>query len=232
MSPDPLGNVQHVSSGPAFEALGLVHRVRIPAGNGPHPTLVMVHGLQGNEDATWIFARAAGPEWLVVSPRAPFRANQGYTWNRLGTQAIDLQSYEDGLAALTRFVERLPYVYPADRSRLVMLGFSQGAALSYTLAGSHPVHGIAALSGFSPHISREPPALLKGVPVIILHGTQDDRVPVAVARENRDRLIGLGADVTYVEDNVGHKVGSAGMRALGQWLAARLERVTAPPANS
>jgi phospholipase/carboxylesterase len=224
-----------MTSGPAFEALGLVHRVRIPTGDGPHPALVMVHGLQGDEDVTWFFARAAGPEWLIVSPRAPFPANQGYTWKRPGVLTVNFRSYADGLAALTRFVERLPDIYPVDRSRLVMLGFSQGAALSYALAGSQPVHGVAALSGFIPHsppVGDELLACLKGVPVIILHGTQDERIPVVVARESRDRLIGLGADVTYVEDNVGHRVGAAGMHALGQWLAARLERVTKSPANS
>src|SRR5215208_4263281 len=74
-------DAQLIDNGPAFETLGLVHRVRTPAGPGPHPTLVMIHGLKGNEDVTWIFARSASPNWLIVAPRAPFAAgDSSYSW--------------------------------------------------------------------------------------------------------------------------------------------------------
>ncbi len=215
--------VQHVVSGATFEKLGLVHRVRVPAGDGPHPTLVMVHGLQGTEDVTWVFARSAGPEWLIVSPRAPFRAEDGYSWNSSDDYA-NPDSYQTGLAALTRFVEGLPDVYQADRSRLVLLGFSQGAAMSYAFAASNPVKGLAALGGFMPRwVADGDLSRFRGLPVLILHGTRDDRVPVDSARESRDRLLQAGAQVTYHEDNVGHKVGAGGMRLLTQWLTGRLE---------
>lgn len=210
-----------VDSGPAFEALGLVHRVMIPPGAGPHPVLVLVHGLQGTEDAPWIFARSAGPEWLIVSPRAPYPAEGGYSWNSTGNYS-QADSYETGLAALTRFVEGLASVYPVDRLRLVMLGFSQGAALSYALATGHPVKGIAALAGFFPHPFKDALPVLIGVPVLILHGTEDKRVPIDVAHRDRDRLQAAGAVVTYSEDHVGHKVSVNGLRLLKEWLAARL----------
>src|SRR5678816_2400734 len=85
MSPhtDASTDIEHVVTGPAVEKLGLVHRVRVPPGEGPHPTLVMIHGLNGNEDVTWVFARAAGPEWLIVSPRAPLPGEEGYRWSDL-----------------------------------------------------------------------------------------------------------------------------------------------------
>jgi phospholipase/carboxylesterase len=219
-----MDDIQLVDAGPAFDALGLVHRVRIPAGDGPHPTLVMVHGLQGDEDVTWVFVKTAGPEWLIVSPRAPFTAKAGYSWLSSGDYA-----YRAGLDALTKFVEQLPNVYPVDRSRLVLLGFSQGAAMSYTYAAllSDPrVQGVAALAGFLPPF---PIDKLKGLPVLILHGTRDERIPIEDARRDRDALIAAGAHVTYVEDDVGHKVGSSGMQALRQWLAERLGVTSAPP---
>jgi phospholipase/carboxylesterase len=211
-----------VDSGPAFDALGLVHRVRVPTGQAPHPTLVMVHGLQGNEDVTWIFARSAGSEWLIVSPRAPFKADEGYTWNTSDDYA-DPESYQAGLAALTRFVEGLPSRYPVDRARLVMLGFSQGAAMSYAFAALNRVLGLAALSGFMPRwVAEKHLTAFRGLPVLILHGTKDERVPISRAREDRDQLARAGAKVTYHEDEVGHKAGAAGLRLLSRWLAERL----------
>ncbi len=214
--------VQLVESGLAFDTLGLTHRVFIPPGSGPHPVLVMVHGLSGTEDAPWIFARSAGPEWLIISPRAPFPLEGGYTWNS-STDYTDPESYRKGLAAFTHFVEGLAGVYPADRARLVLLGFSQGAALAYAFAMSRPVNGIAALAGFIPRPFYERVSALRGVPILMLHGTRDERIPIEQARADRDRLAAAGADLTYAEDNVTHKVSVGGLQTLKQWLAARLE---------
>jgi phospholipase/carboxylesterase len=211
---------QLVDSGPAFDALGLVHRVRVPAGPGPHPTLVMVHGLQGNEDVMWIFARNAGPNWLIISPRAPFSVEGGYSWHPSDDYGSQ-EAYQPGLDALTRFVDALPTQYPADRSRLVMLGFSQGAAMSYAFAVSNPVRGIAALCGFMPRwVAEGDLTPFFDLPVLILHGTRDDRVPISRARESRDLLVEAGTVLAYHEDDVGHKVGSEGMHVLRRWLVA------------
>jgi phospholipase/carboxylesterase len=215
-------DAQLVDSGPAFEMLGLVHRVHIPPGDGTHPTLVMIHGLQGTEDVTWIFARSAGPEWLIVTPRAPFPAADSYSWAPAGERNYDDPStLKEGLAALDRFLHWLPDYYAADPSRLVLLGFSQGAALAYAYAVSTPIHGIAALGGFIPAMAKDQISALKDVPVLILHGTRDETIPIETARQDRDLLIAAGAQVTYHESEVGHKVSTDGMRDLKHWLADR-----------
>jgi phospholipase/carboxylesterase len=224
-------NVQRIDSGPAVEKLGLVHRVRLPGGEGPHPTLVMIHGFKGTEDVTWIFARSASPDWLVISMRAPFAADQGYQWyihdadNADDTDHADdhnnPEDFNKGLAALGHFIEKLPDVYPVDRTRMVLLGFSQGAAMAYAYGLHHPILGIAALCGFIPrYIGHDLPPL-DGLPILILHGTQDTTIPIKVARENRDRLQAAGADVTYQESETGHKVSAGEMRELTNWLATR-----------
>ena len=233
MPTTPPDNVQLVSSGPAFDSAGLIHRVRYPANFEPgkaYPTLVMTHGLQGNEDVTWIFARQAGPNWLIVTPRGPFPDNGGYSWYKVmtdsdGRSQIEGDTYQTGETALRRFIDALPLIYPVDRSRLVLLGFSQGAAMSYGFAAAHPVAGVAALGGFLPRpLLGTDGALggLKGLPVLILHGTEDPTIPVTRARKDRDKLIEAGAAVTYHESEVGHKVSASGMRELGHWLSERL----------
>lgn len=217
-----LSDIEHVSSGPAFEKLGLVHRVRVPQGSGPHPTLVMLHGLKGTEDVTWIFARAAGPEWLIVSPRAPIPAEDGYSWNELDEEGkTDQVSFQTGLDALARFIEHLPEAYPVDPKHMVLLGFSQGAAIAYTYGVAHPVSGIVALAGFVPKTIAENLPPLRGLPVLILHGTKDETVSIDIARKNRDQLTATGAAVAYQESEVGHKVSSAGIAELKRWMAER-----------
>src|SRR5579859_1827816 len=137
---------QLVTQGAAFDTLGLAHRVRMPVagGAGPHPVLVMLHGLDGNENVTWIFARSAGPQWAIVSPRAPYTSPQGggYRWAELDErEKVEPDSFWKGLAALERFIGGLPQVYPVDASRVVLLGFSQGAAMCYAYAAAHRVLG-------------------------------------------------------------------------------------------
>jgi len=217
-----LSDIEHVLSGPAFEKLGLVHRVHIPKSNGPHPTLVMLHGLKGTEDVTWVFARAAGPEWLIVSPRAPIPAEDGYSWNELDEEGkTDQTSFHTGLEALKKFIDRLPEAYPVDPKHIVLLGFSQGAAIAYTFATTHPVTGVAALAGFVPKQIAENLPPLHGLPVLMLHGTKDETIPIDIARKNRDQLTVAGATVTYQESEVGHKVSNAGIAELKRWLAER-----------
>ncbi len=212
---------EHITSGPAFERLGLVHRVRVPQADGRHPTLVMLHGLEGTEDVTWIFARAAGPQWLIISPRAPIPARDGFSWNALNADGrTHKESYKVGFDALNHFMEALPSVYPVDQNHIVLLGFSQGAAMAYAFGTANPVTGIAALAGFIPPHLELPP--LHGLPILILHGTKDDTISIETAHRDRDQLVEAGADVTYQESEVGHKVSSAGFAELKRWLAARL----------
>jgi len=235
---------QLILTGSAVDRLGLPHRVYVPdqlSTGDPahkHSALIMVHGVDGNEDAPWVFARAASPNWLVISPRAPLftGAEPGnltqFSWYRstLPGQPIDPVAFADGLRALTRFIAEAAVVYPIDPARVVLLGFSQGAALSYAYTAYRysprtiadpPLLGLAVLAGFIPLPIARLPAL-DGLPALILHGTLDERVPLIFAQEARDRLATAGALVTYEESPIGHKVSATGMRTLTAWLAQRL----------
>jgi phospholipase/carboxylesterase len=229
---DVMKNVVLVTEGSAFDALGLVHRVRVPqnaegaegAKGERFPTLVMVHGFQGNEDVTWVFARTAGPKWLIVSPRAPIATEGGgYSWNTFHDGKTDPDSLWQARDTLRHFIDNLANVYPVDRTKIVLLGFSQGAGMCYTVAASQPqppLQGLIALGGYIPGPVELPP--LNGLPIFMFHGTKDKTIAVSLARKNHQELIEAGADVTYREDEVGHKVSAGGMRDLTAWLAQRL----------
>jgi len=215
-------NPPAVSAGREFDQLGLVHRVRTPEGAGPHPTLIMLHGLYGNEDVTWVFARAVTREWLVLTPRALLQMASGYAWFA-PTVPPDPFSLTTALGVLHRFIAGVD-VYGGDPARVVLLGFSQGAAMAYLVALGDPaqVRGVAALSGFVPNLNRQSLPPLNGLPILMLHGTRDETIPVAYARSTRDALQEAGAALTYEEAEIGHKTSAAQMRTLAAWLAARL----------
>lgn len=203
---------------------GVACRVRVPDGEGPYPLLVLIHGFQGDENVTWIFTRAVGPEWLIISPRAPLRAANGYSWYSFDANGhTEPDSLFHGLDALTSFVEAVRGHYPVDPRRVVIGGFSQGGAMSYAYAFRHPdqVAGVISLAGFIPGPLTHVVPPLPNLPILMLHGTQDETISVEIARKNRDTLLGVGAAVSYLEDPVGHKIGAGGMRLLASWLAER-----------
>ncbi len=224
---DPMAGVQHVTAGSAFESLGLVHRVRVPSGEGQHPALIMVHGLHGNEDVTWVFSRAVGPEWVILTPRAPIAGENGCRWYNLTEDENRRpvpESFAAGQAALERFVSGALQHYPIDPKRVILLGFSQGSAMVYAYAMAHrpAIAGIVALSGFIARLNEITIPPLDKLPVLILHGTRDETVPISMAQRARDQLQAADALVTYEEADTGHKISAQGMRTLAAWLAARL----------
>jgi phospholipase/carboxylesterase len=184
---------------------------------------VLLHGWTGDEMAMRIFQAAVPPGAMSVSPRGLVTASEGYGW--VDRQAGDL-SYAGGVAALREFVRRLPEAYPVDPARVVLVGFSQGGAISLSLAITDPelVAAVAVLAGYLPDWARRQitPASLAGRPVFIGHGTQDTTLPIAGAAQMREALEAAGADVTYHEYPTGHKINRQGMKDLKQWLAGHV----------
>ena len=139
----------------AYEKAGLVHRVMRPeSGDGPYPTVVLIHGHLGNEDVMWIFKQTLPKDWLLVAPRAivPF-GPESFSWSAHETGSWpSLAMFAEAVARLTRFIDSLPELYDADSGRLYVMGFSQGAAAAFATAVSHPgrIKGIASLVGFMP----------------------------------------------------------------------------------
>jgi phospholipase/carboxylesterase len=55
--------------------------------------------------------------------------------------------------------------------------------------------------------------------VFIAHGTTDNLVPVEMARESANLLKQAGANVTYCEEEVGHKLSAPCFRGLEAFFA-------------
>jgi phospholipase/carboxylesterase len=66
-------------------------------------------------------------------------------------------------------------------------------------------------SGMEEIIAKRP---LAGKPMFISHGTQDNMVPIDRARASMSLLEQAGAQVTYCESEVGHKVSADCLRGL------------------
>jgi phospholipase/carboxylesterase len=188
-----------------------VMRIRQPDGQGPFPVLLLIHGWTGDENSMWVFAPRLPKNALLIAPRGLYTTQGGgYSW--YPKLSKPLPWFDDLLPASHRLFDLLsPQNFPAaDFSSLHLVGFSQGAALAYIMAIQYPawVASLAGLSGFLPDGASAwlQPDRLRGMPVFIAHGSQDERVPVARARSAVGQLEQAGAKVIYCEDDVGHKL--------------------------
>jgi phospholipase/carboxylesterase len=213
-------------------ALNLEHRARVPeaaAEGQPWPAVVMVHGWLGNENVMSIFERTVPAGVVLVYPRAPITVKpDSYGWFTLDDPA----TFAPGLNALEAFIRALPDAYPVDPARVVLMGFSQGAAMCLSLLLKQPelATGVAGLAGFLPQQAQAwaAPGRLAGKRVLLSHGTEDETVPVAWAKAAVERLRFAGAEVRYEEYPVGHKLNAQGMKDLKAWMASAVESHAGP----
>lgn len=190
---------------------GWVMRVRQPDGSGPFPVLLMIHGWTGDENSMWVFAPRLPKNVLLIAPRGLYPSiSGGYSWYPKLNKPLPW--VDDLLPAAEKLFDTLTAAHfsAGDFSSLHLVGFSQGAALANTMTLLHPdrITSLAGLSGFLPDGASAmlTAQRLDGLPVFIAHGIQDERVPVERARAAVAQLEQAGANVTYCEDNVGHKL--------------------------
>jgi phospholipase/carboxylesterase len=218
-----------------------VVRVRLPEGKGPHPVLLLLHGLTGDENVMWVFTSRLPRHYLMLAPRAPNPfSGGGYSWYQgEGWGLPDIDTLREPVKSLLDLIESLKSgVFQNDKdggidevnrkleeanfTQVNVVGFSQGAAITYTLALLYPerVNLIAGLAGFVPTgaadiVEKKP---LDGKQVYVTHGKKDDMVPVERAHQAVELLRKAGADVTYCEEDVGHKLSAACFRTLGDFF--------------
>jgi phospholipase/carboxylesterase len=203
-------------------------RVR-PSTNPNARLLVLIHGLTGDENSMWVFARRLSPEnFWIIAPRAPYSAEtSGFSWRPPhtltgGMSTIPmLRPVVDGLI---NFIDEYSASVKIDTTQFDLMGFSQGAAIVNLVGMLYPqrVRKMAVLSGFIPSGIRELIATkpLTGKEIFVAHGIQDDMVPVEQARISVGLLEQAGAHTTYCEDEGGHRVSRACMSALENYLAS------------
>ncbi len=185
-----------------------------PATAAPSRLLVLLHGWTGDENSMWVFARKLPAQVAVLAPRGLYVAPEGgHTWRKVQPETWGFPTLSDlspSAEALIGFIDDWSRAAGVSASQLDLIGFSQGAALSYTLALLHPerIRALAALSGFMPADAEDLLAkhTLAGKPVFVAHGRKDEMVPVEQARRCVALLEGAGARVTYCESDGGHKV--------------------------
>jgi phospholipase/carboxylesterase len=103
-----------------------------------------------------------------------------------------------------------------------LIGFSQGTMMSLHVALRRP-DPFAAVVGFSGRLAEPPEEALSAPPVLLVHGDQDEVIPIDALAEARNGLAALGVPVEWhVSRGVGHGIAPDGLRLCAQFLRDRL----------
>ena len=188
--------------------------------------LLLLHGWTGDENSMSIFTRNLPSAYWIIAPRAPYTtAPNGFSWRapapRGSWPSIDL--LRPSIVRLLLLIDRWAGANNLNATEIDVAGFSQGGALTLTMGALRPnrVRKMGILAGFAP-VGLEQvlsPDLLKGKNIFLAHGTLDEMVPIALARHAMQLLHAAGAQVTYCESKVGHKLSADCLRAMEAYLA-------------
>src|SRR5690606_13307788 len=170
--------------------LSLQHVIRPSKTNLKNPSLLlMLHGYGSDEEDLFSFASQLPEDLFIISARAPYPLlPYGNAWYAIyfdteNGKFNDTEQAKESLEVVSSFIDEAIVAYNLNKESVTLLGFSQGAILSYGVALTYPkkVKNIIALSGY---IDRDilPNNLEKNdylpLDFYCSHGTADQVIPI------------------------------------------------------
>ncbi len=188
----------------------------------------MLHGYGATEHDFTALGPLIDPDahFLVAGARGPVEVEgQGAAWFELAPKGVDADTFHDSVRALEQTMERLCGDHLMARDEVVVAGFSQGGAMALAVGlgrFDHPrPSAVICHSGFVvdaegleydwEHAST--------VPVLMLHGRDDEMVPVELARDGAASLAHHGVPVTLLELEMAHQSTVESLAAARDWLS-------------
>ena len=215
--------------------------IEIETAASPRYAVIWLHGL-GADGSDFVpivpelgLASAPGVRFVFPdAPSIPVTCNGGWVmpaWYDIislepHSRRIDEAGIVNSRAAIRRLIAR-EVARGIPSQRIFIAGFSQGGAVAYATALTHPepLAGVIALSTYIPSaalIEREASVANKAVPILAAHGSADDVVAPALGRAARDFLLGHGYAVEWHEYPMPHAVCGEEVDRIGAWLRGRL----------
>ena len=208
-----------------------------PLGGTAQRLVVFLHGYgaDGNDlieiGRAW---QAQLPDTAFVSPHAPEPCGQapvGRQWFPLTFRSLDERwnGVNKAGPVLERFLDAELARRKLPPSALALVGFSQGTMMALHVGLRRQV-APAAIVGFSgifvlPH-EATPEVVANEVrckpPVLLVHGDQDELIPVQALFEGAQSLAALEVPVEWhLSEGVGHGIDPEGLRHGGEFQAKR-----------
>ena len=195
------------------------------------PLLILLHGYGSNELDLFSFANELPNSLVIASLRAPYEMGYGgYAWYDINLDSennkfSDLNQARESLKKITTTIDYLKTKYSTNPNNTFLLGFSQGAILSYALSFNFPnkIQHVIALSGYlNTELIPKENIQKVNTDYYISHGTVDQVIPVDWARKAGPFLDSKELKNEYSEYPVGHGVAPQNFFNFKKWIENRL----------
>ncbi len=221
--------------------------IEIETGPNPSYAVIWMHGLGADGSDFEPIVPALGltesPAFRFVFPNAPSRpvtCNGGYVmpaWYDIISLApesreIDESGLVESMDVIRQFIAReVERGIPAKH--VFLAGFSQGGAVAYSTALTHPepLAGVIALSTYIPSarlITRNLSAANRHLPIFVAHGLEDCVVSPALGEQAIKLVETYGYLPEWHTYPMEHEVCIEEIAAIGTWLRQQTARQEAP----
>lgn len=206
----------------------LDYRIRQPLeASAQPPVLFLIHGYGSHEEDLFSFAEHLPASYLIISLRAPLSLGfGGYAWYSIhfNEQQDKWTDEKEATASQKLILNNISHhlkEFSLSNNKVSLLGFSQGAILSWAIGLSNPdrIDKIIALSGYvNEDIFTYAKEGLEDLRCFSSHGIQDPTLPVSWAQKGIEQLKSYPVKVDYKEYIAGHGINPENFKDLIQWL--------------
>lgn len=190
------------------------------------PLIVTLHGRGADMHDLADLAPMIDPEgkYRFLFPNAPrkFEPAPGYSFGQSWFDGWPPQgrSFEESRALLMQFLDEAQERYGTGDSSTVLAGFSQGGlmALDAGFRRNERLAGIVVMSGALSEDDAPDFPSRKDQPVLIVHGTMDDVIPIIAPRRARLVLRNAGLEPEYHEFPMGHHTSMESMEVVRRFV--------------
>lgn len=206
---------------PAYE-----YDVHLPNPMDPdrrYPTIFTLHGKGSNEKNMYGLVEPLAENFIIIGIRGNLTRGMGYQYYELKSLGNPIQELFDGAVEnLQAFLQYATDKYPIDEYRRYLLGFSQGAILSMSLAlkMGDQLKGIVALNGYVPDFVKTeyPIKSIQNVSLFVSHGEYDSVFPIRIGHETAAYLEKQASRLTFKTYPTDHGVSEENQRDFIEWL--------------
>jgi phospholipase/carboxylesterase len=221
----------------------LVYSVNASDGSQARPpVLILLHGYGSNENDLLDLSKAFDPGFTSIALRGPRIIAQGsYAWYDLqvggGARVYDYAQAAKSRQLILSFISNACKTLHLDSNRVFVLGFSQGAIMSYELAlsANGKIAGIVPLSGRMMDETKKLPIKwekLADLQVFIGHGTSDNVLALEESTKAEAFLkSGKIKNIVFKTYQMAHSISGQEINDLKLWFVSALKLMSANKAK-
>jgi phospholipase/carboxylesterase len=188
-----------------------------------YPVVYAMHGRGSDEEDILGLVEELKNDFILIGIRGSLIQGSGFAYFSIkGYGNPNRESFDNSIENLKEFIHKIAETYPIDVNMQYLLGFSQGAILSMTLAlvMGNRIRGIAALSGYVPKFVKEEYEMKSTdeVAIFISHGDFDPIFPLDTGNENYSFFRERSRNVSFISYPMGHEVSVENKKDMIKWF--------------